>query len=324
MFMLETALQAIGKRRSWCRSDCARESSLETKWKSKRARTQTVDDEVSAGPLQDDSVSMPQLGSKSLGPKGGNVGIGECTGGARDGRYHFGGDGLETGTSCTWGQLAKPGLVKEEVGWLDPEISTPPLMDIQNRHSIPDCSSPDTLQCLSSPDLSMPSSPVLSEGSWDSRFKACYGPDDFALEVSSANTDYGELQPAFHCLGSDPSDVFQGIQYPRPLRAKEPWISPDRDSDSMISLLEGEMSDWTLPTVPSSMNVLLFPGCSSFHELDMDELNAEDMATESCSDVEEAQFHRHLHRWSDSFEKPSRQAHDYAPELRQELILSGR
>lgn len=49
------------------------------------------------------------------------------------------------------------------------------------------------------------------------------------------------------------------------------------------------------------------------------------MATESCSDVEEAQVHRDLHRWSHRLEKPvyaSRQAENSAPELCRGLILS--
>jgi hypothetical protein len=238
---------------------------------------------------------------------------------------------LESGTSCisSWGKLAEPVLVREKDGWLDPEGSPPLFMGMGSAHSIPNCPSPDVLY-LGSPlmqALSMPSSPILSEGSWDSRFNAGHRTDDFALEVSSAtdlNTDYGKLQLAFQCLGSGSSDIFQGM--PRPLRAREPWISPPttgRDSGSRISLLGGEMNGWTLPAVSPSPSPT-----SSWSELEMDgprgASTEEDIAAESCSDVEEAQFHRDLHRWSDRLEGPVYplgEVGDYRSEVSQVLLL---
>lgn len=323
MIMLEAALQESGKRRrSWCRSEHAIESSLETKLKSKRARIETVGDDVSADLLQADSVSMPQQGYKSL-RKGGVLGIGECSGGEGDGSYNFRGV-LDNEPFSMWSQLPKPGLLKEEVGWLDQEIRSPLLMsrNSASAHSLPDCSSPDILAGPHLQAISISSSPVLSEASWDSKFNG----DDFAIEVSSvkdSNRDYGELQPAFHCLGSDSSDIV--LEMPRPLRVRKPWLSSptmERDSHSM--------SEWTLPTGMSSIDVLLSPS-TSWNELNMDgtrgALDAEDMATESSSDVEESEFHRDLHRWSDRLEKPaynSRQQDDYAPGYRQGLELPGR
>ncbi|KAG0629472.1 hypothetical protein M758_1G106400 [Ceratodon purpureus] len=332
------APQPSGKRKFWCTSDRANESSLEMKLKSKRARTQTVNDDIIVDPLPADSVSLQQLGSNSL-REDGIVDIDECPGGEMAGSFHSR-DYLRIGSSCSssWGQLAKPVLVREKDGWLDgPGISPSLFMDMDSAYSLPDCASPDVL-CLGSPSIqaiSMPSSPIISEGSWDSGFNPCHGVDDFASEVSFAedqNTGYGELQLALHCLGSGSSDTFQEV--PRPLRAREPWISPPtmgRDSDSMRSFLGGEMIGWTLPAVSPSMDVLLsHPPTRSWSELELDgsqgALNEEDVAAESCSDVEEAQFHFDLHRWSDRLEKPFYglgEVRDYRPEVSQVLLPSG-
>ena len=308
------------------------------KLKSKRACIQTVHENITAAPLQTDSVSVSQLGSTGL-REDGIVDISESAGGEMAGSYHSR-NYLEIASSriASWGQLAKPLLVDEDDSWLDPEISPPLFMDLDSAHSLPNCPSPDVL-CQGSSHmqtLSMPSSPILSEGSWDSEFNACHGPENFAIEVSSAidlDTDYSELQPAFQCLGSGSNDIFQDI--PRPLRAREPWISPPttrRDSGSRISLSGRELNEWTLPAVSPSLNVLLSPLPSrSWSELVMDgsrrASNVEDVTAESCSDVEEAQFHRDLHSWSDRLGKPVYalgQVGDYNLEVNQVRLSLGR
>lgn len=301
-----------GKKRSWCASNCVRESSSGTKLK--RARAQTVDDEISVVPSQVDSVSVPQLGCISF-RNNNTLALGEYGNEVRNPLR--GNIEIET---LTWGELARPGPVEEDVGWLDTEISTPPHTGIQNNHSSPAYSSPEFL-CLSSPHISMPSSPVLSEGSWDDRFNACHGADDSGIEVSSANTNCGALQPPIHSLDSEISDIFQGMNVP-PLRTREPWVSPDRSSDSIKPLL-GETNNSRLSTSVSPVNMLLLSS-SSWSELNLEGPNGEDLATESHSDVEEVHFRRDFHRWSDRVEKPLRLSDDYAAEPCQELILSGR
>lgn len=333
--LLETGPHASGKRKSECRSDWANESSLEMNLKSKRARIHTVDDDIIAAPLQPDSISMPQLGSSRVREYG-IPGISESAGGEMVGSYP------ETGISGTssWGQFAKPVLVQEKVGRRDPEISSTLFMDMGSAlaHLIPDCPSPDML-CLGSPRMqavSSPLSPTLSEESWDGAFNVCDRADDLSIEVSSAidlNKDYGELQPAFQCLGSSISDIFQ--EMPQPLRAREPWISPpttERGLGSTISLLGGEMNGWTSPALSPLLNIVLSPSPSiSWSEREVEGFrrpsNVEDVAAESCSDVEEAQFHCELHKWSDRLGYPVHflgQVGDCRSEVSQMRLSSGR
>lgn len=295
------------------------------KLKSKRARIQTVDEDDIVTPLQAKSASVPQLGNNCL-RKVVTVDIDECAGGEMAASYHSR-EYLRHGTSCTsWEQMPKPVPARDSDGWLDdPQIGIPLFMDMDSARSPPDCPSLDVLY-LGSPlmqAISMPSSPIFSEGSWDSGFNTCYEVDDFALEVSSAedrNTGYGELQLASQCLGSD-SSLFP--EMPRPLRVREPWISPltiERNSCSMSSLFGREMYGWALPAVSPSRDVSLSPlPISSWSGGTRGALIEEDIAAES-------QSHCDLHRRSDILEKPIccvREGCHYRSEVNQ-LPPSGR
>ncbi|XP_024392916.1 DNA mismatch repair protein MLH3 isoform X3 [Physcomitrium patens] len=321
------ATHASGKRKSWYTNGSGNETEITLR--RKRARTHTVNESISAGLLQADSITVPELGCKSF-EKERNKDTGEYIGGDRFSNYHHK-SYLESETFRTpsWGQLAKPGHVNEEESWLDQEMNTPLRMSMNRAlaHPLLDRPSPDVL-LMGIPkmqDISMASSPILSEGSWDGRFSVSQGVDDFPEEVNTEkdqDIDCGQLQSPKHSLDSSESDIF--LDMPRPLRTKKPSNSPpimERDSGSLIPSMGGNLNEWALPAVTSSMDVSLLPS-GSWNDLDPDKPrgspNTEDVTAYYFSDDEEVHPHSDLHMWSDRLERSDHGVSlvdDFTPEI---------